>query len=446
MITKECSLQQLLAELSDMRQRLASLQTVADEHERHKVLLEEKAHLLALSSEVGTALAGSDSLRTSLQRCAEALVQHLGVAVACIWTLKPAAYVLELQANAGIYSPLVTLDGFIPVEKSELSFIVEKRQAYVTHTILDDPWFHDKAWVQQTGITTFAGYPLVVEDRLLGVLAMLARDPFDNATLKALTWMASVIAMGIDRMWISDALARSIAKMIRMNKSLRRMNAELDELTYVASSDLQEPLRKLITFSSMLRQDAGGSLPVRAEKDLGFIVDAATQMHVLLQNLLALSRVGNRMMHCTSVALDACADRALEALATPIRATGASITRDVLPTVWGDSTMLTQVYQHLLNNALKFRSARRPLIHLSVEPQTGQSILGVQDNGIGIKPEYHEQIFAPFRRLHGHSECAGAGLGLTICRKTVERHGGRIWVESDAGQGAHFKFTLGEPP
>jgi signal transduction histidine kinase len=169
-------------------------------------------------------------------------------------------------------------------------------------------------------------------------------------------------------------------------------------------------------------------------------------MHVLLQNLLALSRVGNRIMHCTQVALDACADRVLEALATSIQATGATITRDALPTVWGDGTMLTQLYQHLLNNALKFCSARRPLIHLSVDLQAGQSVLGVKDNGIGIQPEYHEQIFAPFRRLHGHGEHAGAGIGLTICRKTVERHGGRIWVESGAGQGAHFKFTLGDPP
>jgi signal transduction histidine kinase len=446
MPTKEYSLEQLLSELSDMRQRLASLQTIVDEYERKQVLLDEKAHLLALSAEVGTALAGSDSLRTSLQRCAEALVQHLGVAVACIWTLKPGAYVLELQANAGIHSPLVTLDGFVPVEKSQLGFIAQKRQPYVTHTILDDSWLHDKAWAQQTGMVAFAGYPLVVEDRLLGVLAMFSRTPFATVTLKALAWMASVIALGIDRIWIADALARSIAKMIRMNKSLRRMNAELDELTYVASHDLQEPLRKLITFSSMLRQDMGGHLPARAEKDLGFIVDAATRMHVLLQNLLALSRTGNRMMRCAQVALDACADRALETLGTPIHATGATITRDVLPTVWGDSTMLTQLYQHLLNNALKFRSAHRPLIHLSVEPQAGQNVLGVKDNGIGINPAYHEQIFAPFKRLHDHSEFEGAGIGLTICRKTVERHGGNIWVESDAGQGAHFKFTLGDPP
>jgi signal transduction histidine kinase len=446
MVTNECSLEQLLSELSDLRQRLASVQTVADEHERNKVLLDEKVHLLALSAEVGTTLAGSDSLHTSLQRCAEALVQHLGIGVACIWTLKPEAYVLELQANAGISSPLATLDGFVPVEKSEFSFIVQKRQPYVTNTVFDDPWLHHKAWAQQTGMAAFAGYPLVLEDRLLGVLAMFARTPFATTTLRALTWMASVMAMEIDRIWISDALARSIAKMIRMNKSLRRMNAELDELTYVASHDLQEPLRRLITFSSLLRQDVGGHLPAPAEKDLGCIVDAATRMHVLLQNLLALSRVGNRVMHCAPVALDVCANRALEALTTPVHATGATITRDALPTVWGDSTMLTQLYQQLLNNALKFRSAHRPLIHLSVASQTGQSILGVQDNGIGIKPEYHEQIFAPFRRLHGYSEFEGAGIGLTICRKTVERHGGRIWVESDAGHGAHFKFILGEPP
>jgi light-regulated signal transduction histidine kinase (bacteriophytochrome) len=151
-------------------------------------------------------------------------------------------------------------------------------------------------------------------------------------------------------------------------------------------------------------------------------------------------------MRREQVALDACANRALEALTTRIQATGATISRDALPTVWGDGAMLTQLYQHLLGNALKFHSTHRPLISLTVELQEGQTVLGVKDNGIGIKTEYHEQIFAPFKRLHGRGEYEGTGIGLAICRKTVERHQGRIWVESDAGQGAHFKFTLEDCP
>lgn len=446
MPTKECALEQLLHELADMRQRIASLQALVDEHEHDRTLLAERTHLLALSAEVGAALAGSDSLRTSLQRCAEALVQHLGVAMAGIWTLKPAEHVLEIQASAGIYSPLMIPDGFVPVDKSAIGFIAQERQPYVTNTVRNEPRLCDTAWAQRTGITAFAGYPLVVEDRPLGVMAMFARVPFATATLQALAWVASVMAMGIDRICISDALARSIAKVVRMNKSLRRKNAELDELTYVASHDLQEPLRKLIAFSSLLRQDVGNNLPERAETDLGFIVDAATRMHMLVQNLLELSRTGNAVMRREQVALDTCANRAVEALTTRIQATGATVSRDALPTVWGDGALLTQLYQHLLGNALKFRSTHRPLIALTVELQEGQTVLGVKDNGIGIQPEYHEQIFAPFKRLHGRGEYEGTGIGLAICRKTVERHQGRIWVESDAGQGAHFKFTLEDHP
>lgn len=401
-------------------------------------------HLLSLSATVGTALAGSDSLHGILQRCTEALVQHLGVGTACIWTLDVEGKGLEMQAHAGPYTPFDSIGGCIAIGDTIISRIVQDRQPYVTTSVIDDALLNDSGWAQHTGMTVFAGYPLIVEDRVMGVMAMFADRPFPATTLKALTWMAGVIAMGIDRVCISDALARSVAKAVRMNKHLRRKNTELDEFTYIASHDLREPLRKLITFSGMLRRDLGEHLPERAERDLEFIIDAATRMQLLIQNLLDLSRVGNAIMHCSQVALDVCVDHALKALAAQFKTTEMSIKRDPLPTVQGDQTMLTQLYQNLLSNALKFRGPDQLVIHLTAEDQGNRLILGVQDNGIGIKPEYHEQIFAPFKRLHGHHAYEGTGIGLAICHKTVERHGGRIWVESDAGQGAHFRFTLAE--
>jgi light-regulated signal transduction histidine kinase (bacteriophytochrome) len=142
------------------------------------------------------------------------------------------------------------------------------------------------------------------------------------------------------------------------------------------------------------------------------------------------------------VSLETCVNDALAALAVRIQETAASITRDPLPVVWGDATLLTQLYQNLLDNALKFVAHDRPIIHLSAERHAAQWVCGVQDHGIGLKSAYAEQIFAPFKRLHSRAEYEGTGIGLAICRKAIERHGGQIWVESEPGQGAHFKFTL----
>ncbi len=223
---------------------------------------------------------------------------------------------------------------------------------------------------------------------------------------------------------------------------LARINAELDEFTYVASHDLQEPLRKMIAFSDWLRRDLGVDLPPRAAKDVEFITDAASRMQSLVQDLLMLSRTSKTSMVREWVELDDAADRALDALALRIEETGAEIVRDPLPQAWGDPTLLAQLYQNLIGNALKFVGAAPPHIHLTAERSGEEWVFGVKDNGIGIKPEYAQQIFQPFKRLHGRGEYEGSGIGLAVCRKVMERHHGRIWVESEEGWGAHFKFAL----
>jgi signal transduction histidine kinase len=415
--------------------------TAEDGAANSHLLLEEGRSLLALSATVGAAFAGGDSLRTILQRCAEAIVQHLGAA-AYIWSLDVEGKRLDMEASAGMYTPLGDIQGAVQVGESVIGFVAQERRPYVTNDICHDPMVATKAWAQGHGITSFAAYPLGVEDRLLGVMAIFARQAFTPATLQALTWMAGVIAMGIDRICISDALARSMTKVVRMNKYLRQKNVELDEFTYLASHDLQEPLRKLTVFSNLLRSDVGGELPEAAERDVAFIVDAATRMQMLVQNLVDLSQTGNGVMHCQEVALDACVDRAIAALSATVQEVDATIRRDALPVVRGDDAMLTRLYQNLLSNALKFCGDQSPVIHLTAARQGEQVVLGVMDNGIGIEREYQKQIFMPFKRLHGRGEYEGTGIGLAICRKAIKRHGGRIWVESQPGQGTHLKFTL----
>ncbi len=233
------------------------------------------------------------------------------------------------------------------------------------------------------------------------------------------------------------------AKLLEVtNAALQARNQELDEFTYIASHDLQEPLRKQVAFSDALREDlAAGNLP-EVERDLTVITSAAKRMQTLVRDLLTLSRSSRQTMDWDELDLNECVANALDALQYRIEQEHATIVQTTLPTVRADRTLMVQLYQNLIGNAIKFHGEAAPEVILSVESNDGNYVLGIADNGIGIKKEYLEQIFAPFKRLHGRHEFEGTGIGLAICRKIVERHGGSIWVESVPGQGSHFKFTL----
>lgn len=227
-----------------------------------------------------------------------------------------------------------------------------------------------------------------------------------------------------------------------VNLQLAEKNTELDDFTYMASHDLQEPLRKMISFGQMLRIDVGENLSDDAEVDVTNIISAATRMKTLIQDLLLLSRAGRETMQYDVVSLDDCVEEVLSVMSDRIEECGATISRDDLPDIVGDRTLLTQLYQNLISNALKFVDEASPEIQITAE-QNGESwTLGVRDNGIGMDPRFAKDIFKPFRRLHARTKYAGTGIGLAICKKAATRHGGKIWVESEAGHGAHFKFKL----
>lgn len=223
---------------------------------------------------------------------------------------------------------------------------------------------------------------------------------------------------------------------------LERFNNELDQFTYVASHDLQEPVCNLISYSTLLQEDLGAELPEEAEEDLHYITSSAERMKHLVQDLLELSRAGRAAVKKEPVSLDDCLENALDALRMRVEETNAIIHRQTLPVVLGDATLLTQLYQNLLGNALKFVGFNPPEIELTAEQTGDMWTLGIRDNGIGIEAEYIEHIFKPFKRLHGMAEHDGTGIGLSICQKAVERHGGRIWVDSRPGEGCYFQFTL----
>jgi signal transduction histidine kinase len=240
-----------------------------------------------------------------------------------------------------------------------------------------------------------------------------------------------------------NRLAKHGQKLHETNVELARRNRELDEFNFMTNHDLQEPLRKLVSFSELLRRDLGDELPANAEQSIGFIQGSAMRMKALIGDLDELSSADRAAMEIERLPLAACVDAALGSLASEIEECEALIERDALPEVQADLTLLTKLFRSLIHNALKFAPQGRPRIRITAELTGGEWILGVRDNGIGIEPKYVEQIFSPFKRLHSTTEYDGTGIGLAICRKVLERHGGRIWVESTLGEGAHFRFVLG---
>ena len=233
------------------------------------------------------------------------------------------------------------------------------------------------------------------------------------------------------------------ARLEEQSADLTATNQELDSFAYAASHDLREPLRTLVCYSSLLRQDLGEEISEDAAQDLEFIGRAAHRMDRLINDLLSLSRAGRKPIRVEKLDLQDCLQDALDALSAALSETRAEVRRDDLPMVVGDRTLITQVYQNLIANSLKFAPpGARPRLRATAEMVAGNWEFGVRDNGIGIDPDHAERVFQPFERLHGLSEYDGSGLGLAICRRAIERLGGRIWVAPESCQGAHVKFTL----
>lgn len=225
---------------------------------------------------------------------------------------------------------------------------------------------------------------------------------------------------------------------------LRRSNGELEQFAYVASHDLQEPLRKVASFTQMLEQRYGDRLDDRAKQYIAFSVDGAKRMQCLINDLLDFSRVGRLGDERTSVDTHLPLRAALSNLAVPIEESGATVTFDELPTVRGSRVQLTQLFQNLVGNAVKFRSQEPPRIHIGVRRDGDVWEFSCSDNGIGIESKYTDRIFLIFQRLHGRDAYAGTGIGLALCKKIVEYHGGRIWVENGEPEqpGTTFRWTL----
>jgi PAS domain S-box-containing protein len=244
---------------------------------------------------------------------------------------------------------------------------------------------------------------------------------------------------------IRDITARksSEAQLLEKVKELKRSNEELQQFAYIASHDLQEPLRMVASYTALLARRYRGKLDSDADDFIAFAVDGASRMQLLIRDLLAYSRVGSKGKELADTSSESALQQAIRNLRGAIEGSGALVTHDALPAVMADEMQLTQLFQNLVGNAIKYRRAGVPRVHITAVPKdAGKWMFSVQDNGLGIEPQFFEKIFGVFQRLHKREEFDGTGIGLAICKKIVERHGGAISVESIFGEGSTFHFPL----
>jgi len=243
----------------------------------------------------------------------------------------------------------------------------------------------------------------------------------------------------------NDRLEAEISARRETEAALIRSNTELEQLAYVASHDMQEPLRMVASYLQLIAQRYRGQLDADADEFIGYAVDGAKRMQALINDLLAYSRVGTKARPFESTDCNEIVGIALDNLSLAIRESGAKVRVGELPTVMGDPSQLLQLFQNLIGNALKFKRGDPITIDIDAEPAGDAWRFSVRDNGIGIEQEYFERIFVLFQRLHGRADYPGTGIGLAICKKIVERHGGVIGVESMVGAGTKFVFTISSP-
>ena len=241
---------------------------------------------------------------------------------------------------------------------------------------------------------------------------------------------------------VRKAAEKHLAETVR---ELKRSNDELGQFAYVASHDLQEPLRMVASYTQLLGKRYKGRLDSDADEFIAYAVDGSNRMQGLIQDLLAYSRAGAAGKALHEISSANALKEALTNLRATIQESGAVVTHDVLPAITTDDTQLAQLFQNLVGNAIKYRSEEVPRIHVSASKNGGKEwIFSVRDNGIGIDPQYFDRIFILFQRLHGRENFKGTGIGLAICKKILERLGGRIWVESQPKKGSTFYFALPE--
>ena len=414
-------------------------------------MLWQRAAQLSLLNEVGGKIAAVLDLDSLLERATQLVQESFGYHHAAIFAMDREQDELVMRTKAGSFAHLYPPDHRLKLGQGMVGWVAEQSETLLANDVNTEPHYVNLyPGVLPDG--SELSVPLRVGEEIVGVLDVQSpqKNAFDDNDVMVIETLADQIAVAIENARLYETLQQELSERQRAERrlahyttELERSNKELEQFAYIASHDLQEPLRMVTSYLQLLERRYKGHLDENADDFIAYAVDGAARMQMLIQDLLTYSRVSTRARPFEPTDCDDVLDHALANLKLAVDESGATVTFDDLPTVAADATQLTQVFQNLIGNAIKFRKKDEPpRIHISAEHKGTKWLFSVQDNGIGIAPEHTERVFLIFQRLHTREEYPGTGIGLAVCKKIVERHGGRIWVKSELGEGATFHFTI----
>ena len=393
-----------------------------------------------LLAQLGRIMTSASDIDEVYERFTDAVTSVIPADRLSIVVVDSDAWQTKARYYAGIDVPLATLDVWRPLDGQVVETVVLSKRPQIVDernvaaVLAKSPRLQDGI---EAGLRTWMDVPVILEQTVVAVMRFMSRTPnaYDARSEALAVLIAAQVAGAV-------ANAQSIESLLATQAELARSNAELEQFAYVASHDLQEPLRMVASYVGLLERRYRGRLDSDADDFIEFAVDGARRMQALLSGLLDLSRVGTRGRELESTESDAALRDALINLEQAIAEAGAEVIHEPLPAVLGDRIQLTQLFQNLISNAVKFNAADSPQVTVSASRSGSMWEFAVADNGIGIDPAHFDRIFQVFQRLHTRDTYEGTGIGLSVCRKIVERHGGAIWPESAKGQGTTFRFTL----
>jgi len=409
---------------------------------RAEEALDERIRLANLIADVGVSLTESGTAQEILQRCTEALVRRVGAAFARVWILNEATQVLELQASSGMYTHLDGPHSRVPIGQFKIGWIAQERKPHLTNQVVGDPRVGDQEWARREGMVSFAGHPLLVGNRLEGVLALFARQPLSDATLETLRIVADEVSLGIERI-------RAEAGLRRATEAAEAANRAKSEFLANMSHEIRTPMNGILGMTALTLDT---TLTSEQRQFLQVVRESGESLLQLLNDILDYSKIEAGKLDFDEVdfSLDDAISGAAKTLAQLAHEKGLEMTYHVAPDVpdglVGDPGRLRQIIVNLVGNAVKFTERGEVAVRVHLETLTDEDAVlhvTVRDTGIGIAPEQQRQIFEPFTQADNSTtrRFGGTGLGLTISTQLVARMHGRIWLESEPGQGSTFHFT-----
>jgi PAS domain S-box-containing protein len=440
-------------ELGNISGVLSSGEDITD-IKRAEEMLWQRAAQLSLLNIVGNKIASVLDLDSLLDKATQLVQESFGYHHASIFTMGREHSDLVMRTKAGSFAHLYPPDHRLKLGQGMVGWVGLHGETLLANNVDAEPRYVN-LYPDILPNGSELSVPLRVAGEIIGVLDVQSpqRNAFDDNDVMVIETLADQIAIAIENARLYEKLQQELTDRQRAEKrlehyaaELEQSNTELEQFAYIASHDLQEPLRMVTSYLQLLERRYKGRLDQDADDFITYAVDGAARMHMLINDLLTYSRVSTRAKSFEPTDCSGILNHALSNLRVASEESEATITFDDLPVVEADATQLTQVFQNLISNAIKFHKTDiPPCIHVSAERQGDEWLFSVRDNGIGIAPEHIERIFLIFQRLHTREEYPGTGIGLAVCKKIVERHNGRIWVESKPGEGSTFYFTIPMP-